>query len=441
MMTRGDRVGHGATHVGEKPGICVFTETYHPVVGGGETQARLLTDGLQASGWPVCVLTRRSDPASVKSEHMSGVGIFRVPPSGSGQLKKWMLVVSTLPALLRLRREYDLFVVSGFRILGIPALLVSLLLRKACVLKADSLGEMSGEYFTAGLAKLRLSPSFPLFRLFLSVRNRLLRRARAFVAVSSQIESELVGEGVDPEAIERIPNGVDTGRFRPVTADEKSDLRARLNLPPDKQIVVFTGRLVSYKGLPLLLQTWQQIPTEHPDALLLLVGGGGLDIHNCEEELKEFVRDHDLEESVVFTGEVSNVHEYLQAADIFVFPTENEAFGISLVEAMACGLPAVSTTVGGLADILRHEENGLAVPVGGSPELGSSLHRLLSDRALGERLGRSARETAVASYSAERIVGLWAELAERLLGLVERESAPMPVPPSPAPEPREPGRS
>lgn len=438
---KGDRVGQGGAHVGQRPGICVFTETYHPVVGGGETQARLLTDGLQADGWPVCVLTRRSNPVSVKSEKLSGVAVYRVPPTGSGQLKKWILVVSTLPTLLRLRRQFDLLVVSGFRILGIPALVVGRLLGKVCVLKADSVGEMSGEYFTAGLAKLRLSPSFPLFRLFLTVRNRWLRRAQAFVAVSSQIESELVGEGVSPEAIERIPNGVDTGRFRPVTADEKSDIRARLNLPEDRHIVVFTGRLVTYKGLPLLLRTWRHISAKHPDALLLLVGGGGLDIHNCEDELKELVRENDLEESVVFTGEVSNVHEYLRAADVFVFPTENEAFGISLVEAMACGLPVISTTTGGLVDVLHPEKNGLAVPVGGAAELGRALDRLLSDRALCERLGKSARETAVGSYSAERVVELWADLAERLLGLDERQSVPMPAPPSPAPEPRGPARS
>jgi glycosyltransferase involved in cell wall biosynthesis len=221
---------------------------------------------------------------------------------------------------------------------------------------------------------------------------------------------------VDAEAIERIPNCVDTVRFHPATAEEKQRLRRRLGLPADRRIVVFTGRLVSYKGLPLLLKVWRDLQTSRPDTLLLLVGGGGMDIHNCEDELRSFVREHDLGRGVAFSGEVDNVQAHLQASDFFVFPTENEAFGISLIEAMACGLPAVSTTVGGVADILIHEENGLAVAAGDATGLRSALDRLLSDAELAERLAASARRSAVEDYSVERVVELYARLAERVLG-------------------------
>ena len=89
------------------------------------------------------------------------------------------------------------------------------------------------------------------------------------------------------------------------------------------------------------MRVWLEVQRQHPNVKLLVVGAGGLDIHNCEAELKAYVIANGLQDSVHFTGSVENVHEYLQVADIFVFPTENEAFGISLIEAMACGLPAI----------------------------------------------------------------------------------------------------
>jgi hypothetical protein len=89
------------------------------------------------------------------------------------------------------------------------------------------------------------------------------------------------------------------------------------------------------------------IVDEYPEACLVLVGEGGGDQQACEEELRRSVAIHNLATSVRFTGAVDNVEDWLRAADIFAFPTHDEAFGLSLVEAMACGLPAVSTRVGG----------------------------------------------------------------------------------------------
>ncbi|NIP50544.1 MAG: glycosyltransferase family 4 protein, partial [candidate division Zixibacteria bacterium] len=86
---------------------------------------------------------------------------------------------------------------------------------------------------------------------------------------------------------------------------------------------VFTGRLVSYKGLPLLLEVWRKIYDRRQNVTLLLLGTGGLDIHNCETELKAYVEENNLQETVRFTGAVQNVPDYLQAADVFVFPTED----------------------------------------------------------------------------------------------------------------------
>lgn len=402
------------------PGVCIFTETYYPVVGGGETQARALAENLVASGFTVNVLTRRSHTALKKKEKFGAVTVYRLPPAGSEHYKKWGMLLTSLPVLIRLQRSYDLVFVSGFRVLGIPAVLVSRLLGKACVLKADSLGEMSGTFFTAGLAKLGVSSSSFSFRSFLWVRDRILKHADSFVAVSSEVAGELSAHGVNTDKIHLIPNGVNTCRFYPVSSNEKYELRRKLGLPAEDMIVIFTGRLVSYKGLPLLLRVWRAIQNIRPNLRLLLVGSGGLDMHNCEAELKKYVIKNGLQDSVHFTGDVHNVHEYLQASGIFVFPTEREAFGISLIEAMACGLPVIATPVGGIKDILEHKHNGLVMEAGDFQQLYAMLETLITDAVQATYLGRAAWQTVQDKYSEDIVTQKYIDLFQGITNLNSR---------------------
>jgi len=395
--------------------ICILTETYYPVIGGGERQAQALAEGLVNNGFAVIVLTRRSDASLKKIEWWEQVAVYRLPPVGNGHIKKWGLLLTSLPALIKLRRQYDLIFVSGFRVIGLSAVLISKLLGKACVLKADSLGEMSGDFFGAGLARLRLSPSSLPFKIFLWLRNNILRRADSFVAICADVATELVTHGVNAGIIEKIPNGVDTSRFRPICHQEKHQLRRILEIPEQATIVTFTGRLVSYKGLPLLLRVWREIQRKHQQVRLLLVGSGGLDIHNCEAELRAYVSTNGLQNSVRFTGSVPNVCEFLQASDIFVFPTENEAFPLALIEAMACGLPVISTPVGGVKDILQHKHNGLVVTPRDFRQLYEALDLLIADRSLSARLGQVARQTVQDRYTANNIDREYAELFAHLV--------------------------
>jgi glycosyltransferase involved in cell wall biosynthesis len=283
-------------------------------------------------------------------------------------------------------------------------------LGKPVVLKADSQGEMSGAFFSDGLKRFGISSSSLPFRLFLGVRNAFLRRADAHSAITNGLEEELRAGGVREDAIHRIPNCVDTSRFAPVGGDEKLSIRRKLGIPPDARVVTYTGRLVSYKGLPLLLRVWQDLCGHHAGIRLVLVGTGGLDIHNCEEELRTFVDRHRMERSVTFTGGVENVPEYLQASDIFAFPTENDAFPSSLVEAMACRLPVVTTPVGAIPEIVQDGRNGLMVEPGRAEGLFRALDRLLSDPALARGLGEEGWRTVRDRFSADLVTREYLDL-------------------------------
>ena len=380
--------------------ICIFTETYYPVVGGGETQARILADGLVAAGHSVLLLTRRSDASLKRYENCGDVNIYRLAPVGSGQLKKWGLLVSSLPMLIKLRNQYDLIFVSGYRIIGLTAVLVGKLLGKRVILKADSQGEMSGEFFTSGLQKFGTSPTSLIFRTFLRFRNFILKKADALSAISSEIASEWTSSGIPSHKVHLIPNSVDTNRFHPVEPAQKSILREKLDLPKKATVVIYTGRLVSYKGLPLLLDVWNELRRKHENLVLVLAGTGGLDIHNCEDELHEYVTSHGLENHIRFTGAVQNIPEYLQASDIFVFPTENDAFPSSIIEALACALPVISTPVGAIKTIISDQKNGLLVQPGDHKQLLKALDVMVSDSDFASRLGKTGRGTVQEHYSA-----------------------------------------
>ena len=395
--------------------VCIFTETYFPVIGGGETQAKLLAEGLLANGHSVVIMTRRSDGSLKRHERYGNVEVYRLSPSGIGQLKKWGLLFSSIPMLIKLRHQYDLIFVSGYRIIGMTAVLIGMLFRKPVVLKADSQGEMSGDFFQSGLRKKGLSHTSLLFRGFLALRNTILRNASAFVAISSDIAAEWFSSRVPANRIHLIPNAVDTTRFTPIDDRYKSLLRTKLNLPQSATIAIFTGRLVSYKGLPLLLRVWKEIRCKHENILLLLAGSGGLDIHNCEAELRRYVQLARLQKHVLFLGPVPNVPEYLQAADLFAFPTENDAFPSSVVEAMACALPVVTTPVGAIRTIVTDRETGLLVQPGNFEQLFEALHVMIVDKVLPSQLGQAAWRAVKNEYSAENVTRKYLALFQSTL--------------------------
>jgi glycosyltransferase involved in cell wall biosynthesis len=313
-------------------------------------------------------------------------------------------------ALARLRRQYDVVFVSGFKALGVSAVLTSRLFGKTCVLKADSNGEMSGAFFAGGLRRMRLTAAAPAFRAFLAVRNGILRRADRFVAITAEIAQELEACGVSADRILAITNSVDTTRFHPVSDDARRALRVRLGLTSKDIILIYTGRLVTYKGVPLLVSVAGRIGREQGNVALVLLGSGGLDMHNCEADVREYVRARGLEDVVLFAGEVSNVHEYLQASDVFVLPTAEDAFPLALIEAMACGLPVVSTPVGGIGDVVTSGQNGLLVPAGSAGELYEALQRVIGSTSLSASLGAAAMRTVRGRYSREIIADRYVEL-------------------------------
>ncbi|GAB6933205.1 1,4-alpha-glucan branching protein domain-containing protein [Calditerricola satsumensis] len=194
---------------------------------------------------------------------------------------------------------------------------------------------------------------------------------------------------VPPERLSVIPNGVDRTAFRGANG---AAARAQLGLPPGKRLVVFVGRLVHEKGVHVLMSAVPEIVAHCPDVHVVVVGKGPMLPH-----LEDQARAMGIAERVTFTGFVPDAlrNGLLVAADVAVFPSLYEPFGIVALEAMAAGAPVVVSHTGGLAEIVRHEENGLTAYPGHARSLAEQVVRVLTDERLRGRIAEvSAREVA-----------------------------------------------
>jgi glycosyltransferase involved in cell wall biosynthesis len=222
--------------------------------------------------------------------------------------------------------------------------------------------------------------------------------------------------GIEPARIHHIPHGVDLVRFRPASAGERAALRARLGLPAGDTILTYTGRLLRGKGLDTLLAAFTELAPRHAGLHLMLVGSGAGQTLSVEDTLRAQVAAAGLSSRVTFAGRVDDVDAYLRASDVFVFPSEFEALGISLVEAAACGLPCVASRTGGIVDVVDHEATGLLHDPGDRAGLVDGVSRLLGDGALRERLGRAARAHAERDYDWTQSVERYRRLFSSLKG-------------------------
>jgi glycosyltransferase involved in cell wall biosynthesis len=225
-----------------------------------------------------------------------------------------------------------------------------------------------------------------------------LRRADSIIAISPEISEHLIALGIDPLKIQSIPNGIDTQKFCPVSLDAQIRIRQKLALPADKIIVTYTGRLAISKGLPILIEIWPTLQEKYSDIHLVLVGSDAATHDSCLSDILQQMQHHQLEHSVTLIGDVDNVHEYLQASDLYVFPSEYEGFGLSMVEALACGLPAVVTDVGIAGALIQSGVNGLLVPPKKDSELQMALIWLLAHQECWPTMGAKARAAVVARY-------------------------------------------
>ncbi|MDW8144801.1 MAG: glycosyltransferase family 4 protein [Roseiflexaceae bacterium] len=230
-----------------------------------------------------------------------------------------------------------------------------------------------------------------------------LRWVDHVVALSHAEREFLVRLGIDPQRISVLPNAVDLQAY----STAPPPVAAR---PP---LVLFIGQLVPRKGYDLLARAMPAVLNAVPEARFVFVS------HNRsgEAELRQIAAAGGVADRLEIAGRVSEAEKIrlLHQAAVVAAPSRYEGFGIPLIEAMAAGAPVVTTDVVANNEIVDHERTGLLVPYGDVTALAAALTRLLSDRALGERLATAGRAEVFARYSADRLAMNLEILYKRLI--------------------------
>ena len=221
------------------------------------------------------------------------------------------------------------------------------------------------------------------------------REASVCIAASKAVEEEFKKIGVKNTRI--IPNGVDLEKFFPLWGVSRREINVRGSTPhiSNALIILSVGRLEKVKGHRYLIEAFSEIKKEIPEAKLILVGDGS-ERGNLEKQADNL----GLRGAIEFAGEIphNELPHWYHKADIFVMPSLSEGFGITVIEAMACGVPVVASGVGGLLDIVEDRVTGFLATPGDPASLKYHILNILREGDVGKNISDNAR-SRVFKYS------------------------------------------
>lgn len=420
-----------------QPHVYIAITTFHPLVGGAETQAIAQARTLRERGLSTTVITFHHDKKWARREQIDGIPVIRVAGSLLGErtnlprkLQQMLYLLALLVMCWRLwwdRGKYDVLHVYQLSSLAFPAALACWLARKPSlyficssgtggatrshsdaslikgVLKGDtSWLKLSGISWVNGDidALKRLGGTLTHFTRWL-----LLRGNAVIISSSTRIKSYLAENDFLLPGARLIPSGVNIERFS--VADESTfEQRART--------VLCVSKLRYEKGIDVLLQAWYLVQQQCPEARLIIVGSSSIGTDAVENKLLRMAEELQLGDSVEFAGLRKDVPDQLRRGAISILPSRFEGMPNALLEAMSCGLASVATRVSGSEDIIQHEVNGLLVDVEDYEAMAQALLRLLKDPDLTRQFSKAGRQTIEQHYAFDYILDIYIKLYEQM---------------------------
>jgi mannosylfructose-phosphate synthase len=233
-----------------------------------------------------------------------------------------------------------------------------------------------------------------------------------------QLDMIVKDYGAPAEQVHMVPPGYDDNRFFPVSAATRNAIRQRLGF--EGKVVLAIGRLARNKGYDLLIDAFSVVAPRIPDAVLhLAVGGAEMNVNEQRifDELKAQAAALGLADRVKFASFVADADlaDHYRAADVFVLSSRYEPFGMTAIEAMACGTPTVITTHGGLFRAVTFGRHALYADTFDKEDLGISIVKVLRHPRLSHRLGRMGAHKARSLFT-------WTGIAQQLTSLIEERA-------------------
>ncbi|MBI1957144.1 MAG: glycosyltransferase family 4 protein [Candidatus Niyogibacteria bacterium] len=382
---------------GVRPKILVFSSVYLPMIGGAELAIREIAKRL-CDRYDFVLFTARMSRSFPARERMDGVDVRRL---GFGF-------------------SFDKYLVPFFSAVAVRRELPG----------AALLWGMMASYATIGAYFIkRRNPAIP-FLLTLQEGDpeaylfhgrwglmgwwfrRIMPSADRIQAISGYLKRIAEKAGASADRIDVIPNGVDIERFGGANPDARKEIFDRFGFGPNAKIVITASRLVPKNGVDVLIRALARAPKNHREHLA--VAGTGFE----EAKLRALAKELGIEKRVHFLGDLDHdeLARWYSVAHAFARPSRSEGLGSAFLEAMAAGLPAIGTAVGGIPDFLTHNETGVLVNVDDSDDLAYQIRHCFYDADFRARVAAAGRALAHERYSWDRIANKMNGIFYRLIG-------------------------
>ena len=241
----------------------------------------------------------------------------------------------------------------------------------------------------------------------------------AIIAVSHQVKDALFTEGFDSRKFHVVHNGT------PINNQQiNKNIRSQLNIPKDIQVVIHIGRLCKSKGQHLLLQAAANLHQLGQEAVYFIVGKDLEQDGAYLQYLKDLAQELGINQSVHFLGHRSDIPQLLALSDLLVLPSYTEGLPLVILEAMAAGLPVIATPVGGIPEVVIHQETGFLVPVENVQALGNAILRLLQNPLLRNEMGNKGLEMVNKDFSVEKMCEEVFDIYQQVGCVVAERNAP-----------------
>ena len=377
--------------------ILMISPQFRPIVGGYERAAERLSAELVRLGHDVTVIAERRDRSWPAREQQDGVTVRRLWCLYRPHFHQITSLATFALFLFTQGRRFHIWHIHQYGSRAVLAVVMGKLLHRSVVLKLTNSKDQGVQRVIADLPLAGSS-------------RALLLGIDAVVATTQETRVEAEMFGFQADRVYVVGNGIDTQIFYPRSHDERLDLRRQLSVDA-AGMIVFVGRLFKQKNPDGLLRAWQlALPNLTPGWKLVFVGDGPM-----RGELEAFVDEKRIWDTVFFTGQQTNIESWLGAADVYVLASHIEGLSNALLEAMASGLPVVSTRVSGVRETVEEVGAGLVVDVGQKDQLANALILLANDSSLRNQMGRAGRTLILKAYSINHVAVLHERLYDKLL--------------------------